>query len=476
MNVVNNRELATLIWVSPFVLWAFSNRSVREGAVGVVRALLKPQILLSLAAMVAWVGLELWVGVRFALWSATLVKGTILWTLGSAAVLLFNCAQLESDRDDLRFLRRTIIATVCVAALVEFFVNLYVMSLPRELIFQIVVAVPSLMVAVAGQKPEYKSAKVSCEWALAMIGFAVVGFSAQQIFLDWHQLDARELVLDFALPVWLTVGFVPFLYLFSIYVAYDVVFHRISRENTHRWSRCRSWLAVLSALHLRVGAVRELAGYGHFIRKLGEAQTFAAARGVVAEFLDDLSRREQAKINEEERLRCYSGSQELDNEGRRLDRREFTATIQALHRLAACQMGWHRNGGRYRRDVLRLLGDDFTRQELPRESGITLHVARDGQSWYAWRRTVTGWCFAIGAAGPPPDQWRYDGSEPPRGRPDIVQQPSSMRPDPALLRTVSSVPPPAHVVRFRIRESFVAPCLEADLSAWVLAFLPSVAR
>ena len=52
-----------------------------------------------------------------------------------------------------------------------------------------------------------------------------------------------------------------------------------------------------------------------------------------------------------------------------------------------------------------VLGDDFTLHGLPRESGITLHVARDGQSWYARRRTVTGWCFAIGAAGPPPDQW-----------------------------------------------------------------------
>ena len=25
----------------------------------------------------------------------------------------------------------------------------------------------------------------------------------------------------------------------------------------------------------------------------------------------------------------------------------------------------------------------------------------------------TGWCFAIGAAGPPPDRWEYDSPEPP---------------------------------------------------------------
>jgi hypothetical protein len=43
--------------------------------------------------------------------------------------------------------------------------------------------------------------------------------------------------------------------------------------------------------------------------------------------------------------------------------------------------------------------------------------AKKGRAWYAWRRTVTGWCFAIGAAGPPPDRWEYDGPEPPGGFP-----------------------------------------------------------
>ena len=415
--MLNNRELAGLIWVSAALLCAFSKMSVRESLVRVVKAFLKPQLLLPLVAMLAWVGLELWVGVRLALWNSALAKGTILWTLGSAGVLLFNCAQIDSDGDDVHFFRRTILGTVGVAAFVEFFVNLYVMSLPAELVFQIVVAVPSLIVAVADQKPEYKSVKAFCERVLALIGLALFALAARQVHLDWHQLDARELLLDLALPVWLTVSLVPFLYLFSIYVAYDVIFRRISRAKAAKASRWRSRLALLSVLHFRADTVRKLAPYWYVTRKLGEAQTFSAARGVVAEFLDTLSRREQAKLDEEERLRRYSGSQELDDGGRRLDRREFAETIDALHWLATCHMGWHRNGSRYRRDMLRVLGDDFTRHGLPRESGITLHVAQDGQSWYAWRRTVTGWCFAIGAAGPPPDQWTYDGPEPPKGFP-----------------------------------------------------------
>ena len=417
-SLLNNREFAALIWASAFVLWAVSRKSVREGSIALVKAFLKLEILLSLAVMLAWVGLELWVGVRLAIWSLAHAKGTILWTLGSAGVLLFRCVQIGSDGDDRHFFRRTILATFCVAAFIEFLVNLYVMSLPGELAFQIVVVVLSLMVAVAGQKREYKSVKVLCEWVLTLIGLALLAFSSRQIHLHWELLDARELLLDFALPVWLTVGLMPFLYVFSIYVAYDTVFRRISWEKAGRGSRWRSRLALLSVLHFRAGTVRKLSGYWYFTRKLGEAQTFSAARSVVAEVLDDLSRTEKAKLDEEDRLRRYTGSQELDDEGRRLDRREFAETIHALHWLATCQMGWHRNGGRYRRDMLRVLDDDFTLHGLPSESGITLYVAQEGQAWFAWRRTITGWCLAIGAAGQPPDQWRYDGPEPPRGFPD----------------------------------------------------------
>lgn len=153
-------------------------------------------------------------------------------------------------------------------------------------------------------------------------------------------------------------------------------------------------------------------------KRVTEAPTLRAARAVVVEFVDELQRAKQAKIDEEERFRRYAGSRETDKQGRRLDRREFKATIDALLWLETCQMGWYRNrGGRYRDDLLKIFGDDFRRQGLPKESGITLKVSRDGQSWYAWRRTVTGWCFAIGAADPPPDQWQYDGPEPPQGFP-----------------------------------------------------------
>ncbi len=394
-------------------MWVLSQQNLRASIGGVFKAFLQPLIVVPLAAMFAWIGLELWLGARLALWNVTFAKSTLLWTLGSAAVLFFNCTQAASDP---RFFRRTMVATIGVAVFVEFFMNLYVMSLPMELGLQFVIIVLSLLAAVGGIKPEHKPAKILCEVLLAAIGFALFMYTVRRVYLEWDGIDGRSLLLEFALPIWLTAGLLPFLYILSFYVVYDAAFRGISWATADRRSRWRSRLAVVSALHFRTGAVQKFTW--NWAKRVSEARSFSAARGVVAVFLEELRRARKAELDEQERIRRYAGSHETDEEGRRLDRREFAATIDALRWLETCQMGWHRNrGGRYRDDLLKMIAGDFTRQGLPKESGITLRVSSDGQAWYAWRRTVTGWCFAIGAAGPPPDQWEYDGPEPPQGFP-----------------------------------------------------------
>lgn len=97
--MLNNRELAALIWLGVAFLWILSTKGGRKGFVQIATAFLKLQILIPLVAMLVWVGIELWVGARLGLWNPTLAKSTTLWILGSAGVLLFNSTQLDSDSE-----------------------------------------------------------------------------------------------------------------------------------------------------------------------------------------------------------------------------------------------------------------------------------------------------------------------------------------------------------------------------------------
>ena len=77
---------------------------------------------------------------------------------------------------------------------------------------------------------------------------------------------------------------------------------------------------------------------------------------------------------------------------------------------------YRKNGDRYQADLqVEHLAE---REGLPTPSGIRIHVDRSGHAGTPNAETITGHWFAIGAAGPPTDQWMYDGSQPPTDYPN----------------------------------------------------------
>jgi hypothetical protein len=134
-----------------------------------------------------------------------------------------------------------------------------------------------------------------------------------------------------------------------------------------------------------------------------------------AERADD----EAARAVGRRRLVDNAGVKGVDAEGLQLDRREFAATKKALNWLAECHGGWYQREDRpnaYRSDLLTVVAD-FSMQGLPAEHGIVMRVRKDGQAWYAYRRTPSGYIFGIGAVGTPLAEWYHAGFEPPTGYP-----------------------------------------------------------
>jgi len=156
-------------------------------------------------------------------------------------------------------------------------------------------------------------------------------------------------------------------------------------------------------------------------QKLGGATGWKDAMTVIDEFHAAPARERREREAEARRVGKYAGSDELDERGRRLDRREFDRTKRVLTLLFNRQLGHYGNGRRYLVDLVAGHPEDYSGDGLPEEPDITLIVSGDGQSWYAWRRTITGWCFGIGAARPPNDKWKYEGAEPPPGAPRVPE-------------------------------------------------------
>ena len=67
--LLNNRELATLIWIAVAAAWVLSRRDLRSGIADIFKILVKPLLLLPLLGMLGWIALEIWAGGKLALWN-----------------------------------------------------------------------------------------------------------------------------------------------------------------------------------------------------------------------------------------------------------------------------------------------------------------------------------------------------------------------------------------------------------------------
>jgi hypothetical protein len=415
--MLNNREWAILIWLGIFLAWALSRKDVRSSFSDLLRTSSNPKILVPLGGMSGYVALEVWLGHKASLWRSELAKDTIVWFIVSASALFFKYEQASTQP---HFFRRRVAAAFGITAFLEFFTNLFVLNLIAELFLLPFLALLAMLSVVADKDERSRSVKKLVDGLLALIGLALLAFASRQMYANWAHIDKHAALLQLVLPIWLTIGLLPFIYLVSLYANYESAFLHINFATDDQKARRHAKLALVTKLHFRSRDSHDFAG--PWYQRIASAPNFGAARRVVAEFQKSRRAVERAAIEEQKRLRRYAGSDETDAEGRRLDRREFKETIKALRWLATCEEGWYYNkdheGPRYRADLLEALGNDFfSGYGLPSDPGITMKVSKNGHAWYAWRRTVTGWCFAIGAASPPPDQWEYDGPEPPRGFP-----------------------------------------------------------
>src|SRR5579864_5562463 len=133
-NELNNREWASLFWLSVILLSLILWRQTRGIVLGVVPTLASAWIVwLVFTGLLAWTVVLVLAAYRFHVWSASLIKDTVIWC-GSAAVALFFSLTNVSRRP--HFFRMAALATLGFTPFLVFYLNLYVFPLPVELVSQ----------------------------------------------------------------------------------------------------------------------------------------------------------------------------------------------------------------------------------------------------------------------------------------------------------------------------------------------------
>lgn len=413
MGALTSREIASLFWLSVFLIVAVSVPGVRGSLKPLLRALAAPRILASFALLIYYTAAVIRLGSYWSLWDSDLLKDTSIWFFATAVVMFFS---LQQAMESPRYFRKFTLRAVEIPVAIQFVADLYPLSLWFEIPLQGILIFMAVLAVVANASEDSAQNCLGrvLNFGLAVSGLGILIASVVQLVRLWRELSPFGLLKQFALPIWLTLVLLPFMYLLALVAAYGKAFSLVNARGQGGAHSVRAKWALVLVCGLNVYRIRRA---GRAMYQITHAESLASARQVLEASLREQALSERERKLDAKRLEWYAGDKGLDAEGLPLDRREVNVTIDVLEYLSYCHMGHYYNLGYYREDLVELIGDTFKFRGLPQPHGIGMEVAQEGKKWFAWRVLPSGWTLGIGASGPPSSQWKWDGPGAPKEPP-----------------------------------------------------------
>ena len=418
-SVLTNRELAliasVLFWLAVVAL--LSRRDASGGGLGgsvrsLLSAIVDKAILVPVVVYLCWMSAAFAAADAVGLWDVQLVKAAVLWLLFSGLGLFGTGLEAVKRDGEIAGAFKRLLG---VAVIFEFVANAASFSVFIEIPAQILAVLCGVVAAWGSVRHEHRDAGRFASGYLVLLGVAAVGWGITRLVADWEVIDKDLLWRELVMPLWLTPAALGFMALLALYFVYEATFSVMSSESAVGLS-WRHRLAVLARCGPRLRAARAARPAATW---LANDPGFRSTWRWTGRVLREDRNRRASEAAKAQRLVDNAGTVGIDSFGQQLDQREHAETREALQWLYTCHLGHYpKEGNRYFAGLEAIIEGLSEEYDLPHPNNIKMHISDDGQSWYAARQTIAGHWFAIGAAGPPTDQWFYDGPTAPTSFPD----------------------------------------------------------
>jgi hypothetical protein len=242
---LTNREIATLIWLGLAIGTACLNRTLRGGLGAILRILFTRPIRRVLAAALFYVVLCAVLLAQLPVWRPENLKATLIWIMTFGIVTIFEYKRLLEER---LFFRNILRETLSAAVVLVFLIESYTLNLWAELMLIPFATLLTLVYAMPPKNPDQRVAHRFVGWLMTLLGLSYLTYSALQAAIDWRNFATLNTTREFAVPILLSLMFLPFLYGLKVYGTYQQVFSglRMIAIPDRRLRRYAQWRAILA--------------------------------------------------------------------------------------------------------------------------------------------------------------------------------------------------------------------------------------
>jgi hypothetical protein len=208
---------------------------MRQSFAGIVKALIAWKISVSLLAFFLHTSLYVFILSKLRLWDISLLKDTVIWAISFGFVSLMNINKVNNSA----YFRKVFFDTIKWTIAIEFVINFFTFSLTKELIVVPIILFSAAMQAFASLKPEHKQVENLFKYSLMAFGTFIFFFSLYKTIELHSQVFTLDNLKSFLLPLFLSITFLPFMYLYNLLVKYEELWTRLNFSIRNKQDRQR---------------------------------------------------------------------------------------------------------------------------------------------------------------------------------------------------------------------------------------------
>lgn len=232
-EVFSTRELALYIWIIISLIISLLIKSIRVSFFELAKSFFNYKIIMPilLGALYSLIGVVFLDSIGW--WNPSEIKDVIIWILFIQTYTLFIA--YKHIKDDTNYYKTAIKENIKLSIVLQFLIDTYTFNLLIEvIIFPITVLVAGMLV-VSEKKEEYKKVYRVLNSMLVIYGLYLALYALYHFIVNLNDIVSVDTAQNITLLPFLSIWYLPYLYVFTIYLVYDDAYTIIHTPIKSKW-------------------------------------------------------------------------------------------------------------------------------------------------------------------------------------------------------------------------------------------------
>jgi hypothetical protein len=273
----NNREWALFFWLAVLAVFLVVHPSTRR-AIGQFLPAVSPVLLIPVVLLAGLTAAEVWGARRLGIWDPTLTTGTVVWFVTGGLAIYWHVDETWKTG---RFFQRRLLAAISLPVVLQGYLTLVTLPLGWELALQPILTMAAVLGVVASRQQGARVVQGCASVVLSVAFVSILAYVTIDLATRWSAIGNVDLLRSMALPLWLPLPAIPFVYCVGLFFAYQAAFRRLAIDAPSARHRRRAKCALVVGCSLRARPLSKFVL--PWPRRLAAAPTWAACQQVVKE-------------------------------------------------------------------------------------------------------------------------------------------------------------------------------------------------